>query len=141
VIGALAFPLYRPHRPATYLLFPISVVLATVICFAGRYVTEAAAYWLLDARGPWVIWMLLSNLLSGLAFPMSFLPGGLAALCWAATPFPWLLQAPIDIVVERDSAAGTAGLLAGQVAWTVLMVGLAGYAQRRGTRRLVVQGG
>jgi ABC-2 type transport system permease protein len=141
VVGALAFPLYRPHRLETYLLFMISAVLATVICFAGRYVTEAAAYWLLDARGPWITWMLLSNVLSGLVFPLSFLPGWLAALCWAATPFPWLLQAPIDIVVERDSAAGTAGLLAGQVAWTAIMVGLAGYVQRRGTRRLVVQGG
>jgi ABC-2 type transport system permease protein len=141
LVGALAFGLRWPQRPATYPMFAVSVLLATVICFGCRYVTEGAAYWLLDARGPRIVWTLASNALTGLVFPLSFLPGWAAGVLWVATPFPWLLQAPADILVERPSALGSVGLLAGQLAWVGIMLGAAGAVQRRGTRRLVVQGG
>jgi ABC-2 type transport system permease protein len=52
VVGALAFPLYAPRRPATYVLFACSMLLATIVCFGCRFLVNAAAYWLLDARGP-----------------------------------------------------------------------------------------
>ncbi|OLE26385.1 MAG: hypothetical protein AUG44_13150 [Actinobacteria bacterium 13_1_20CM_3_71_11] len=137
VAGALAFDLYLPRRPATYPLFAVSVLLATVISFACRYLVNASAYWLLDARGPHLAWLLASNALTGLYFPLSFLPGPVEALLWWATPFPWIVQAPTDIVVERGSPA----LVAGQLVWAGLMLAVAGYVQRRGDRRLVVQGG
>lgn len=141
LVGALAFDLRWPHRPATYPLFAVSVVLATVISFGCRYLTEALAYWLLDARGPRIVWTLCSNALTGLVFPLTFLPGWLATLLWTATPFPWLLQAPVDLVVERHSALGGAALVGGQVLWAAVTLALAGHVQRLGTRRLVVQGG
>jgi viologen exporter family transport system permease protein len=141
LVGALAFDLRWPQRPATYPLFAVSVLLATVICFGCRYLTEAAAYWLLDARGPRIAWTLASNALTGLVFPLSFLPVLVSGALWALTPFPWLLQAPVDILVERPSALGALGLVAGQVVWAVIMLGAAGYVQRLGTRRLVIQGG
>jgi ABC-2 type transport system permease protein len=141
LVGALVFTLRWPQRPATYPLFAVSVLLATVTCFGCRYLTEAAAYWLLDARGPRIVWSLTSNALTGLVFPLSFLPVRLSALLWTATPFPWLLQAPVDILVERHSTLGAVGLVAGQVVWAGIMLAVAGYAQRLGTRRLVVQGG
>ena len=141
LVGALAFDLRWPQRPATYPLFVVSAVLATVISFGCRYLTEAAAYWLLDARGPRIVWALCSNALTGLVFPLSFLPGRVAAVLWTATPFPWLLQAPADVVVERHSAGGALVLVAGQAGWAGLILAVAGYAQRLGTRRLVVQGG
>ena len=134
LVGALAFDLRWPQRPATYPLFVVSAVLATVISFGCRYLTEAAAYWLLAQP-------LCSNALTGLVFPLSFLPGRVAAVLWTATPFPWLLQAPADVVVERHSAGGALVLVAGQAGWAGLMLAVAGYAQRLGTRRLVVQGG
>jgi ABC-2 type transport system permease protein len=115
----------------------VSALLATVICFGCRYVVNAAAYWLLDARGPQMAWLLASNVLTGLYFPLSFLPGWVAAVLWWATPFPWMIQAPVDILVERRSAA----LIGGQLVWAAVTLALAGYVQRRGEHRLVVQGG
>ena len=141
VVGALAFDLYRPRHLATYPLFLISVVLATVACFGCRYVVNAAAYWLLDARGPQLAWVLTSNVLSGIAFPLAFLPGWLDRLLWLATPFPSVLQAPVDVLVERHSWAGQLGVIGVQVAWVALSLTAATYVQRRGERRLVVQGG
>ena len=138
VVGALAFHLYAPRHPQTYPLFAVSVLLAVVISFACRYVVNAAAYWLLDSRGPQLAWMLVSNVLSGLYFPLAFLPGWLYLTVWWGTPCPSLLQGPVDVLVERRPAAG---ILALQAVWAGVTLAAAAYVQRRGERRMVVQGG
>jgi ABC-2 type transport system permease protein len=138
VVGALAFDLYVPARPATYPLFVLSVLLATVISLACRYLVNASAYWLLDARGPVLVWVVVSSVLSGLYFPLPFLPDWALAALYVATPFPYLLQVPLDILVERHE---TGAAVAGQLAWVVVMLSLARLVQRRAERRLVIQGG
>jgi ABC-2 type transport system permease protein len=141
VAGALVFPMAAPRRLATYPLFAVSVLVATVLCFGCRYLVNSTAYWLLDARGPQQVWSVTSTVLSGLVVPLGFLPGPLATLVWAATPFPWIVQAPSDILVERVTLSGQLGLLAGQVAWAAGGLGACVLVQRRAERRLVVQGG
>jgi ABC-2 type transport system permease protein len=141
LVGALAFDLYLPRHAVTYPLFAVSVLLATVISFACRYTVNATAYWLLDARGPQLAWMVVSNVLSGLYFPLSFLPGWLYLAVWWGTPCPSLLQAPVDVLVERHSPEGSLGIVGGQVLWAAITLTLAWYVQRRGERRMVIQGG
>jgi ABC-2 type transport system permease protein len=141
LVGALFFEMYLPRRAVTYPLFGVAVLLATVVSFACRYAVSACAYWLLDARGPLLAWTLVSNVLSGLYFPLAFLPGWLDLALWWGTPFPYLLQGPVDVLVERHSVAGTVGLVAGALAWSGLTLALAGYVQRRGEHRMVIQGG
>jgi ABC-2 type transport system permease protein len=138
VVGALAFDLYVPARPATYPLFVLSMLMATVISLACRYLVNASAYWLLDARGPVLLWVVVSSVLSGLYFPLPFLPDWALAALYVATPFPYLLQVPLDILVERYE---TGAAVAGQLAWVVVMLSLARLVQRRAERRLVIQGG
>jgi ABC-2 type transport system permease protein len=141
VVAALFFDLYLPRQALTYPLFALSVLLATVVCFAGRFLVNATAYWLLDARGPYIVWLLASSVLSGLNFPLWFLPGWASLALLVGTPFPSLLQVPLDVVVERGSLAQRAGLVAVQGVWAVLTLALCRLVQRRGERRLVVQGG
>jgi viologen exporter family transport system permease protein len=141
VVGALAFELYTPRRPATYLLFACSMLLATIICFGCRYLVNAAAYWLLDARGPQVGWTLLSGVLGGLYFPLWFLPRAAALALIIGTPFPSVLQLPLDILVERGAPIEQAGLLAVQAGWAMAMLAVCRWVQRRGEHKLVVQGG
>src|SRR5688572_30043898 len=100
-VGALVFDLYVPRRPATYVLFACSMVLATVVCFGCRFLVNAAAYWLLDARGPQIAWTLCSGALGGLYFPLWFLPENAAVAVIVATPFPSIIQLPLDVLVER----------------------------------------
>jgi ABC-2 type transport system permease protein len=140
-VGALAFDLYRPRRAATYALFAASVVLATVVCFACRYLVNAAAYWLLDARGPQVAWTLASGVLGGLYFPVWFLPRALAVALVLATPFPSIIQIPLDVLVERGATARQAALVAVQAGWAAAMLALCRAVQQRGERTLVLQGG
>lgn len=141
VVGALAYDLYAPGRPATYALFACSMLLATVVCFGCRYLVNAAAYWLLDARGPQVAWTLLSGVLGGLYFPVWFLPRAAALGLVIGTPFPSVIQLPLDVLVERGSVVQQAGLLAVQAGWVVAILAICRWVQRRAERRLVVQGG
>jgi ABC-2 type transport system permease protein len=140
-LGALFFDLYVPARPLTYPLFAISVGLAVVVSFCCRYIVNATAYWLLDIRGIQLVWSLVSGVLSGLYFPLRFLPWAWALALWVATPFPSILQTPLDVLVERDPVTGQLGLVGLQVGWAVVMLLAAVLVQRRAERRMVIQGG
>lgn len=141
VVGAFFFDLYAPRRAATYALFACSLVLATVICFGCRYLVNAAAYWLMDARGPQIAWTLLSAVLGGLYFPLWFLPRAVTLALIVLTPFPSIIQLPLDVLVERGAPLEQAMLIGVQVGWTVVMLVVCRWVQRRGERKLVVQGG
>ncbi len=141
VVGALAFDLHVPRRLGTYPLFVVSVALATIVCFGCRYLVNAAAFWLLDARGPLLAWTLLSGVLGGLYFPLWFLPHDAALALIALTPFPSVIQLPLDILTERGSALEQAASIGVQAVWAAATLGLARWVQARGERKLVVQGG
>ncbi|MEU4241082.1 ABC-2 family transporter protein [Actinoplanes sp. NPDC026619] len=141
IAGALFFPLALPHRWPTVPLFMLSIVLAVLGSFGCRYLVNATAYWLHDARGPILLWTLGSGVLAGLYFPLRLLPDWLAVTLWVATPLPGLLQSPLDVLVERDRPLVQAGLVALQAIWAVVLLALAAWVQRRAERKLVVQGG
>jgi ABC-2 type transport system permease protein len=141
VVGALAFPLYYPARPATGPLFVVSLALATVVCFACRYLVNATTYWLLDSRGAQIGWAAVSLTLSGMAFPLAFLPVPAVTALYLVTPFPYLIQVPADVLIERHTLPVTVATVGGQAAWAAVMLAVAWQVQRRAERRLVIQGG
>jgi ABC-2 type transport system permease protein len=141
IVGMIFFPLYVPGRWLTVPLFAVSVVLAVVASFACRFLVNAAAYWLHDARGPMMFWSLSAGVLAGLYFPLRLLPDWLAAILYLATPFPGLLQTPLDVLVERDPPLTQAALVALQAFWAVVLLAACALTQRRAERKLVVQGG
>ncbi|HEY1485824.1 MAG TPA: ABC-2 family transporter protein [Micromonosporaceae bacterium] len=140
-VGMIAFDFYLPRHAVTYPLFAISLLIAVALCFACKYVVNAWSYWLLDGRGPQLAWTLCATVLGGLYFPLRFLPGPVAAALWLATPFPSLLQTPLDISVERTSSVAALGYIALQLVWLGLAFWAAYAVQHRGERRLVVNGG
>lgn len=140
-VGATFFDVYRPRRWETYPMFLVSVVLGVVVCFGCRYLINATGFWLLDTRGVFVLWSFITTCATGLAFPLHFLPTWASTALWVGTPFPSILQAPLDVAVERGSSAQLAGLIAGQAAWAVITLLVCWYVQRRAERKLVIQGG
>lgn len=141
LVGAIFFHLYVPRRPATYPLIVVSVVLAVVVSFGCRYLVNAAAYWLLESRGITLIWTFATAVLAGLTFPLHFLPDWLVVTLWVATPFPSVLQAPLDVLVEYGSNGYSLAVTAGQAGWVVVLLLACRYVQGRADRRLVIQGG
>jgi ABC-2 type transport system permease protein len=141
VVGAIFFDFYVPRRWETVPLFVLSVILAVVCSFGCRFLVNATAYWLHDARGPVGFWTLASGVLACLYFPLRFLPDWLAVTLWVATPLPSLLQTPIDVLIERDPPPLQAGLVALQAVWAVILMVTCRIVQRRAERKLVAQGG
>jgi ABC-2 type transport system permease protein len=141
IVGLIFFPLAVPSRWQTVPLFALSVILAVIGSFACRFLVNATAYWLQDARGPIMLWTLGSGVLAGLYFPLRLLPDWAVAVLWLGTPLPGLLQTPLDVAAERDSPALQAALVALQAVWAVIMLALARLVQHRAERKLVLQGG
>ncbi|MBB4961079.1 ABC transporter permease [Micromonospora polyrhachis] len=141
LVGLLLFDVYLPKRWYTGPLFVLSLALALVICFGCRYLVNLTAYWLYDIRGPMMFWTLSSGVLAGLYFPLRFLPDWVYVPLWLATPFPSLLQTPLDVLVERDTANVQVGMVGIQLVWAGLILVACWLVQRRAERRLVVQGG
>jgi ABC-2 type transport system permease protein len=139
--GMLAFDFYLPGHAWTYPLFAVSSLLGVLVCGTCRYVVNLTAFWLLDIRGPRQLWMVACGTCSGLTFPLPLLPDWLATVLWVCTPFPALLQAPLDVLVERGGTGHAVALIAGQLVWVGIVIGLARAVQRRALRRLVIQGG
>lgn len=140
-VGALCFDMYAPHALLSYPAFLISALVAVVVSFGVRYLVNLTGFWLLDIRGVVTLWQLGAGVLSGLYFPLGFLPGWAQGVLWLGTPFPAAFQAPIDILVERGRGGYRALLLVDQLCWAALLVGACLLVQRRAERKLVVQGG
>ena len=140
VLAGLVFTdMYLPHRAATYPLFLVSLALAVLVCFACRFIVQCSAYWLLDVRGPMVLWVLLSGAASGLYFPLWLVPEPWSTVMVYGLPFASIIQAPMDILVERSEHPYLT--VAVQACWAVAVLSVGRAVQRRAERKLVVQGG
>lgn len=136
LFGALLFPFHWP-RPAAFPLFAVSLLLALAVSFGMRFLLNTAAFWLLDSRGLLGLYTLATWLLCGLSVPLAFFPGW-ARTALAFTPFPSMLQSPVDVFLEHGAAWTT---LAHQAGWAVLVLAAGHLALRRAVRKVVVQGG
>jgi ABC-2 type transport system permease protein len=140
MLAGLVFTgLYVPGEPQTYPLFLASTALAVVVCFGCRFIVQCSAYWLLDVRGPVVLWLLASGLGSGLYFPLWLVPEPWSTIAVYALPFASIIQAPMDILVERADHPYL--MIATQAFWAVAVLLVGRAVQRRAERKLVVQGG
>lgn len=140
LVGALVFPLVLPGSPLVWLAFLGSVALAVTISFAIRWLYNASAFWLLDDRGVMIIAGTATSLFSGFIIPVTFFPDWLATIAYL-TPFPSVIQIPVDIFVGRVAGPDVIAALAVQAGWAAALLLAARGVFALGVRRLVVQGG
>ena len=140
VVGALFFPLVLPANAVTWLVFAASVVFAIATSYGYRLLYNAAAFWLMESRGPGLAAGLFATLFSGFLVPIAFFPDWLAAIAHA-TPFPSVIQTPVDIFVGAIAGPDIAFALLSQLAWALATLAAASGLFALGTRRLVIQGG
>jgi ABC-2 type transport system permease protein len=140
-VGMLVFDFYLPRHAVSYLLFAISLLLALLVSFCARYLIGLAAFWLLDVRGLIMLWVFLWGAGSGLYFPLPLLPEWAQLVLWIGTPFPTMIQAPLDIAVERGGFSHAGLALLAQLVWLAIGLLACRVVQARAWRKLVVQGG
>jgi ABC-2 type transport system permease protein len=137
VIATLLFPLRWPTRPLTWLLFTLSVLLAVVVSFAMRFIVNLATFWMMEIRGLGVFYGVTGGVLAGLTLPLAFFPDWIRPVLWC-TPFPSMLQAPIDVFTGHGSPLMLLGI---QTFMALALLVLGRLLLVRAERRLVVQGG
>jgi ABC-2 type transport system permease protein len=140
LFGAAVFGFRLPGDAAALVLLPVSVTLAVVVSFGARFVVNLLAFWVIDVHGAVLFYVLVSGLLGGLLVPVQLFPGWLQAVAYA-TPFPAMMQLPIDLVTGQAEGWAAARSVLVQVAWAAVLLGLGRVVLARATRRLVVQGG
>jgi ABC-2 type transport system permease protein len=138
--GLLAFELAMPHCVVSYLLGALSVLLAVTISFLLLFAVCLAGFWMVETRGIRLLYQIVATFLAGLFVPVHLFPSWLqvAALL---TPFPALLQTPVDVLSGRATGLDALKILALQVVWVLIAVLLGRLLLRAGRRKLEVQGG
>lgn len=136
----LALRVRLPGTWTTWILFGVSLCLAYIISFAWRFTYNAVSFWIVDARGVLNIAYAVTALLTGLMVPVGFFPVWLKTLA-TLTPFPSMLNTPIEILLKVVSGPGIAVLIGRQAVWAAGMVILGVWVGERGMRRVTVQGG
>jgi ABC-2 type transport system permease protein len=141
VVGALTFGLVLPSGVLPYVAGAGSMLLSLGISFGCRYLVNLLTFWLVEVRGVVAFYVGVSNVLCGLILPVHWFPGPLATIAsW--TPFPSMVQTPVDLLTgHARGAAATGHLLAVQLGWVVAVLAAGQVVQRLGARALVVQGG
>lgn len=136
LIGGLFVGFYLPTTATPWVAGTVSLLLGLVISQTTVYVLATGAFWLVEMRGLQTTYMVLSGFFAGLFVPIGLFPDWLRILA-ECTPFPSMMQYPIDIFVGR---IGPQYLLL-QVFWLALTIAAGAWLTRLGRARLEVQGG
>lgn len=140
LVGALVVGMVIPTTPLPYLLGAFSVLLGVVVSCTTVYLVAAARFWMLEGRGLELFYMIVSGFLAGLFVPVPLFPGWLRTVA-EATPFPSMLQHPVDVLSGRVDLAASLRLVGVQLGWLALTAALGAVLTRAGRLRLEVQGG
>lgn len=140
VIGGLVTGLALPQSPWSYLLGALAVLLAITVSFLADALVNILAFWFLETRGLHLVYTAVLGLLSGFLIPIVWFPDWLLAIA-RATPFPSMIQTPIDTLSGRVAPAEAAGLIAVQLGWVGVLAVAAVLLMHRGVRVVEVQGG
>jgi ABC-2 type transport system permease protein len=139
VVAALVFELRYP-TPLDAAAFLVSLALAVVVSFGIRFLYNLSAFWLLDYRGVMTLTITTVLFFSGMTIPVRFFPHWLREVAYAL-PFASVIQTPVDVWLGKRQGAALVGVLALQAVWALALLALGRLALRRGTRKLVIQGG
>ncbi len=135
-VGALTFGLTLPTTPWPYLAGAVSVLMAVALCFLGLFTIAIMGFWLVETRGLRTLYMVSATFFGGLFVPVHVFPDWLRTLAYA-TPFPHMLQTPVDVITGRSGAE----VLVAQLCWLAVVTAASRLLLRAGRRKLEVQGG
>jgi ABC-2 type transport system permease protein len=140
LVGALTVGLALPAQIWPYLLGLVSVTLAVSISFLCGYAVNILGFWLVETRGVRSLYAVTSSFLGGLFVPVGLFPDWLSTLAHA-TPFPSIVQVPIDIISGHVIGVEAIKAVAMQCFWAALTCLVGRSLTRAGRHKLEVQGG
>jgi ABC-2 type transport system permease protein len=118
LIGAVTVGFALPQSWTAYPLGLVSLLLAVSISFMVRFLVNLIAFWTFDVRGFVGLYVVLVGPLCGLFVPVHLFPEWLRILAYA-TPFPSMLQSPIDVLSGYALDMAAVAVVGTQLAWLV----------------------
>jgi ABC-2 type transport system permease protein len=140
LLAGLFLGLEPPHSASAAAAWLAATVLAVVLSCAMVMVSWVSTLWHLAGDGVMQLLPVLIFICSGAIVPLPFFPDwAQGILNWL--PFRGLWDLPFRLYTGHIPAAQAPRLLLQQTLWIVALVLFGRWLLRRGTRRLVVQGG
>lgn len=136
----LAFDITVPNSPQQWAALALAISLAWMTSFSWRFLINLSAFWSPNAVGFCRLFFALSWFLSGFFMPLRFFPEWFQQLCYL-TPFPQMINTPIEIFLGQLNRAQTLQAISSQAAWICALVIIGQLVRVAGVRRLVIQGG
>lgn len=137
---SLLFPTVFPNTLSQWSLFVLSICLSWLISHLWIICINMAAFWLTDATGVLRLAFAIQQLLTGMLFPLRLFPEWLRLLCYW-TPFPSMLNTPIEIFTNSIPSNQALSLILTQLIWAVVLFVSTTVVYQLGIRRLVISGG
>ena len=137
---ALIFHITTPKDVGQWLALAITMILAWLVSFAWRFLVNLSAFWVPNAIGIARVAFTFAWFTSGFLMPLRFFPDWFARLCYL-TPFPYTINAIIEVYLGLLSGSRLALILLGQAGWFLGLSLLSQFILNLGVRKLVIQGG
>lgn len=139
-VGTVLFGLPVPASGGHFCLFLLSFLLGYGINWAFSATFSMLAFSAISLGPAFSVKYHFVNLLSGVIIPIWFFPGWLQmVLQWL--PFAHIFQTPLSIYIGKYDISTCLQMMGIQVLWLAALGGVFYMAQRRATRRVLVQGG
>lgn len=132
--------IFLPRDPATWALFALSALLASLMFFLMEFSVASLAFWTSESGGPLFCFELFLQFAAGAFFPLDVLPEGLRRLL-GATPFPYMVFVPARVFLEKIPHAEAARLIAQEAAWAAAFVLVSAAVWKAGVRSYAAEGG
>lgn len=132
--------LNAPASPLAFGCFVVSLGLSACVAVAFSMILYFSCFYTTSSEGIRFLLMPVSELLSGSLIPLPFLPDGLARI-FHYSPFGSMANAPLRIYSGDLSGGAMAEMLCLQLFWLLVMGAFGWLLQKRGLRKLCVQGG
>lgn len=139
-IYAFVVDLAYPTSTMQWGALALTVVLSWLISFGFRFLINLTAFWTPNARGIIRSGFVISWFASGLLMPLRFFPEWVQTLIYL-TPFPYMLNAVVEIYVGVAQGWEVMEILLVQCAWVIGLILACQLLLLRGIRRLVILGG
>lgn len=140
LIAVLTIGVQAPAGGGMLLYFIISSALGYGVLWTIGFVTQMAAFWLINIWSLRTIKNVFVKLLSGSMFPLWFMPEWMSGAI-RYTPFSSIYFTPVQIYLGQLSGREIVGKCAMQAVWIGGLYLFGILLWQRGKRKLVVQGG
>lgn len=129
-----------PSSALNVVLMIISAALGYLILWELSFIVQTWDFWLFSVWGLIVMKNVIVNVLAGSMIPLWFMPEALRKII-SFTPFESVYFTPVRLYLGQISGSEMVSCMINQVIWIVILFVIGDFFWKKGTKKLVVQGG